>query len=78
GFETLFQRMKDEGRIAPALDIPTTVRVFSIIADGMFWRRAVDPGFDAQKVLPAVLSQIRALLNPVASAASQPASHQSK
>lgn len=78
GFETLFQRMKDEGRIAPALDIPTTVRVFSIIADGMFWRRAVDPGFDAQKVLPAVLSQIRALLNPVASAASQPASHQSE
>ena len=63
-FETLFQRMQAEGRIAPALDIPTTVEAFMVIADGMFWRRAVDPAFDAGRVLPAVLKLIEALLNP--------------
>ena len=45
-FQTLFQQMKDEGRIAPALDIPTVARAFMVVGDGMFWRRAVDPGFD--------------------------------
>ena len=38
--------MQDEGRIAPTLDIPTVARAFMVVADGMFWRRAVDPGFD--------------------------------
>ena len=33
--------------------------------DGMFWRRAVDPGFDPTAVMPAVLQLMRALLNPV-------------
>lgn len=64
-FEKLFQKMKDEGRIAPALDIPTVVRGFIVIADGMFWRRAVDPTFDAKSVMPAVLQLVRSLLNPM-------------
>ncbi len=46
-FEKLFQKLKDEGRIAPALDIPTVAKVFMVISDGMFWRRAVDPAFNA-------------------------------
>ena len=54
-FETLFQKMKDEGRIAPTLDIPTVARAFMVVADGMFWRRAVDPSFDPKAVMPAVL-----------------------
>jgi hypothetical protein len=45
--------MQADGRIAPALDIPSTVHAF--IVDGMFWRRTVDPAF-AQHVLPAVLA----------------------
>ena len=63
-FETLFQKLKEEGRIAPALDIPTTVKAFLVVADGMFWRRAVDKEFDAERVLPAALKLIEALLNP--------------
>ena len=47
GFEKLFQRMQDEGRIAPDLEIPTLAQVFVVIGDGLFWRRAVDPAFDA-------------------------------
>jgi TetR/AcrR family transcriptional regulator, repressor for uid operon len=68
-FEKLFQRMKDEGRIAPDLDIPTLTQVFSVIADGLFWRRAVDPGFDGSTLVPAVLHVIGGLLKPVPGAA---------
>jgi TetR/AcrR family transcriptional repressor of uid operon len=64
-FTKLFQKMHDEGRIAPTLDIPTVARAFMLVADGMFWRRAIDPGFDPKAVMPAVLQLIRTLLNPV-------------
>ena len=63
-FEALFRRLQQEGRIAPALDIPTTAKAFIVIADGMFWRRAVDPAFDAGKLMPAVLQLVETLLNP--------------
>jgi hypothetical protein len=65
-FEKLFQRLKDEGRIAPSLDIPTLARVFITIGDGLFWRRAVDPSFDGKALLPAVVALIGAMLNPTA------------
>ena len=64
-FEKLFQKLKDEGRIAPALDIPTVAKVFMVISDGMFWRRAVDPAFNPQAVMPAVMQLIAELLKPV-------------
>lgn len=63
-FAALFEKLKAEGRIAPALDIPTTVKAFLVVADGMFWRRAVDKDFDAERLLPAALKLIEALLNP--------------
>ena len=63
--------MKDEGRIAPTRH-PTVARAFLVVADGMFWRRAVDPSFDAKAVMPAVMSLIRSLLNPVAEPAPGP------
>jgi TetR/AcrR family transcriptional repressor of uid operon len=64
-FEQLFQRLKDEGRIAPALDIASVTKAFGVVCDGMFWARAVDPAFDAKAVMPAMLQMIGALLNPV-------------
>jgi TetR/AcrR family transcriptional regulator, repressor for uid operon len=64
-FEKLFQRMKDEGRIAPDLEIPMLTQVFTVIGDGLFWRRAVDPGFDGRTLVPAVLQVIAGLLKPV-------------
>ncbi len=69
GFERLFQKLKDEGRIAPTLDIPTVANVFMVISDGMFWRRAVDPAFKPQAVMPAVLQLIAELLKPVSAPA---------
>ena len=65
GFEELFQRMKDEGRIAPDLDIPMLTQTFLVIGDGLFWRRAVDPAFDGSKLVPAVLQVIGGMLKPV-------------
>ena len=64
-FEKLFRRLQAEGRIAPALDIPIVAKAFMVIADGMFWRRAVDPSFDAAAVMPVTLQLVSALLNPV-------------
>jgi AcrR family transcriptional regulator len=64
-FEKLFQRMKDEGRIAPDLEIPVLTQVFSIISDGLFWRRAVDPAFDGTVLVPATLKVLVGLLKPV-------------
>ena len=64
-FEKLFGRMQAEGRIAPSLDIPAVAKAFTIVCDGMFWRRAVDPAFDPMAAMPAVLQLIGALLNPV-------------
>ena len=71
-FASLFQCLKDEGRIAPSLDIESVAAVFMVIGDGMFWRRAVDPTFDAQALLPAVLAVIGQLLAPTGQGALPP------
>jgi len=64
-FERLFQRLVDEGRIAPAVDVATLARVFHLIGDGLYWRRATDPTFAAKQVLPALIHMIAGLMNPV-------------
>jgi TetR/AcrR family transcriptional repressor of uid operon len=64
-FRTLFQRLKDDGRIAPAYDIPTTVELFMTIGDGLFWRRAIDPTLNPKVLLPAVIEVMGSLLRPV-------------
>ena len=64
-FQNLFQRLKDDGRIAPSLDIETLAKAFCIVGDGMFWRRAIDPAFDGKVMIPAMVALIQQLLNPV-------------
>lgn len=61
-FESLFERLKAEGRINPELDVVSLSRVFEIIGDGLFWRRATDPNFDAARIIPAVMRTIETLL----------------
>ena len=65
GFEALFARLKAEGRIAPELDIPTVAKLFLLIGDGLFWRRATDPAFDGKLMVPPTLKLLAKLLNPV-------------
>lgn len=62
-FEKLFTQLAEQGRIAPDLDIPTLTKVFSTLGDGMFMRRALDPNFDPQTLVPAVMGLIGKLLN---------------
>jgi len=62
-FEKLFSKLAEEGRISPDLDIPTLAKVFTVIGDGLFLRRAVDPDFDPAKVVPAVVNLIGKLMN---------------
>jgi len=62
-FEKLFCKLAEEGRIAPHHDIPTLTKLFSIIGDGLFMRRALDPDFDAQTLVPATMKLIGELLN---------------
>ena len=65
-FESLFQRLKEEGRIAPDEDVPTLAKLFALIGDGLVWRRATDPNFDAGALLPAVTRLVESMIHPVA------------
>jgi TetR/AcrR family transcriptional regulator, repressor for uid operon len=71
-FEQLFTRMRDEGRIAPDMDMPTLASVFMVIGDGMFWRRAIDPAFDVEKTLGGIVQLMQQLLKPVDGGIKQP------
>lgn len=64
-FESLFSRAKVEGRIAPTVEPAMLAQLLAVIGDGMFWRRAVDPNFDAKTVLPALTALISTLVNPL-------------
>jgi TetR/AcrR family transcriptional repressor of uid operon len=48
----MLQSAQARGDIARDADIGTAVEMLMIIADGVWWRRAVDPDFDAEAVLP--------------------------
>jgi AcrR family transcriptional regulator len=64
-FGELFARARAEGKIAPALDTATIAEIIAVIGDGLFWRRAVVPGFDAKALIPAITDLVRTLLNPI-------------
>jgi AcrR family transcriptional regulator len=64
-FEQVFERAMRDGKIKPQHDPRTLAEVISLMGDGLFWRRAVDPNFDAHKVLPILVGLVSTLLNPV-------------
>ncbi len=63
-FETLFRRAEAEGKIAPEHDARTLACALAVIGDGLMWRRAVDPAFDAKSIVPVITALIGTLLNP--------------
>lgn len=63
-FEQVFERARADGKIAPTEDTQTLALVLSLLGDGLFWRRAVDPSFDAARVLPVLVKLVSTLLNP--------------
>jgi AcrR family transcriptional regulator len=64
-FEQLFTRLEKEGRIKPDVDVATLARVFQIMGDGLFWRRATDTNFDAERVVPVMIRLLAILMKPI-------------
>lgn len=63
-FEALFRRMKEQGRIDPIMPVEEVTRLFMVLGDGLFWRRAVCPTFDVELTLAAVLQTLATVLRP--------------
>jgi len=77
-FIELFARAHAEGRVALTVPPETLADILCVIGDGLFWRRAVDPEFDAASIIPALTAMISGLVNPQLNAtASAPAARPS-
>jgi AcrR family transcriptional regulator len=64
-FVALLHRAAERGEIRRDLDFDGTVTVLFALADGLSWRRAVEPSFNAEAVLPLVLGMVEQMLvNP--------------
>ncbi len=73
-FERLFENLIASGRIAPGLDAASVARVFHLVGEGLFWRRAVHPDFDFDEINDGLLTMIERLLNPQSPPEHPPAS----
>lgn len=69
-FEQIFAEAQKAGRIAPGLDPRMLARIIVLIGDGLFWRRAVDPDYDAEAMLPVLMGVVEHLVSPVSEPAS--------
>ncbi|MGA7974003.1 MAG: TetR-like C-terminal domain-containing protein, partial [Pseudolabrys sp.] len=52
----------ERGEIRADLDVDAAASVLMVLGDGMSWRRAVAPDFDAERVLPMILKMVHCLL----------------
>jgi AcrR family transcriptional regulator len=59
---TMLRHAAGRGEISRDLDFDGAADVLMAVADGMSWRRAVDPAFNAESVMPLVLDMIKCLL----------------
>lgn len=73
-FAALIERLRREGRIAPSVESAVAARVLLMMGDGLFWNRALYPDFDPQALVPAMMTMIETLINPLkAQAPAKPA-----
>lgn len=61
-FITMLRNAAQRGEISRDLDFDGVVTVLFALADGLSWRRAVEPSFNAESVLPVVLTLVEQLL----------------
>lgn len=59
----ILDKAEREGRIRPSMPIEDLVQAMHVIADGLFWRRAVQPDFDAQSAGRALLALVTVALS---------------
>src|SRR3954463_5275703 len=74
-FIAILQRAAERGEIRRDVDFDGTVTVLFALADGLSWRRAVQPSFNAQAVMPLVLGMVEMLLVKSASDQDKPDQH---
>src|SRR5262245_4027419 len=58
----MLRNAAERGEIARDLDLENAAVVLMAMADGISWRRAVDPNFDAERTLPMFLHMVHCLL----------------
>ncbi len=63
GLAAVLRHAVERGEISETIDVEGAATVLMAVGDGIFWRRACDPGFDPQVVLPLILKMIRGLLS---------------
>jgi len=61
-------KLNAQKRIDPTLPIEDVTQLMQIIGDGLLWRRALEPSFDAEKAMPAILTLLGMLLGTPAPA----------
>ena len=67
-FIALLRDAAERGEVRRDIDLNGAVTVLFALADGLSWRRAVEPSFNAEAVLPLVLGMVHQLLRPPAGA----------
>ncbi|MBM3609905.1 MAG: TetR/AcrR family transcriptional regulator [Alphaproteobacteria bacterium] len=65
----LLERARTEGRINPARPINEIVQAMGFLADGMYWRRALDPSFEPASAGMIVMTLLQGLVQPVSAPA---------
>jgi hypothetical protein len=58
----LFKAATERGDIPEGVDLDAAVAMLMIIADGVWWRRALDPNFRADALLPLFMDITRYML----------------
>ena len=61
-FIALLRSAAERGEVRRDIDLDGTVTVLFALADGLSWRRAVEPSFNAEAVMPIVLGIVEQLL----------------
>ena len=59
---SMLKAAADRGVISTDIDFEGVVTMMMVIADGVWWRRAVDPNFNAEAVLPIFMDLTRHML----------------
>jgi TetR/AcrR family transcriptional regulator, repressor for uid operon len=60
---SMLREAAKRGDISPDIDFDSVITMLMLIADGVWWRRAVDPSFKAETVLPLFLDVTRHMLS---------------
>ena len=59
----LLEKAEREGRIKPTMPTKELAQAMHVIADGLFWRRAIQPDFDAVSAGRALLALVAGALS---------------